>query len=235
MDEDIQAKKNKDAWNNLIKKWKKDIFYDKNNILFNWLLKYGKKSDKILDQGTGIGQYAFSAYKFGFKNVVGMDFSEKLIKTAKELNNKLNFKCKFVEGDIRNMPFKEKSFDIVISGGIIEHVPETEKTISEISRVLKNKGYLLIHVPHKISVFTFLKKIQQFLRIWKLGYEKSFSIKELSRLFEKYHLKILEFRIKQFEPGNHKIIGKIIQTLDKPLYKLGYGGHHISFLCQKQI
>lgn len=234
MKEEIQTKKNKVAWGNLIKDWKKDIFYDKNNILFNWLLKYGKKSDKILDQGTGIGQYAFSAYKFGFKTVIGMDFSEKLIKTAKELNNDLKFKCKFVEGDIRNMPFKDKEFDILISGGIIEHVPETEKTVSELSRVLKNKGYLLIHVPHKISIFTILKKIQQFLGIWKLGYEKAFTIKELSKLFEKYQLEILEFKLKEFEPGNHKIIGKIIQILDKPLYILGYGGHHMSFLCRKK-
>ena len=78
----------KEVWNNQINNWNKNLFYNPNkNILLKWLLKYGKKSDRILDQGCGVGQYAFTVCKMGFKNVTGMDFSASLIAQAKN-NNK---------------------------------------------------------------------------------------------------------------------------------------------------
>lgn len=222
-----------EIWGNQAEKWKK-LFYELNgNFLLEWLLKLAKKSDKILDQGCGVGQYAFTIYSLGFKNVTGMDFSEKLLRIAKNNAKKLKYKVRFVKGDIRKMPFKKESFDIVFSAGIIEHVPETDKALSELSRVLKKRGYLFIHVPHKISTFTLAKKIQQFLSVWKLGYEKSFSIFELSELLHQNGFRILDMRINEFQPGKHKILGKIIQIVDKPLFKMGLGGHHLSFVCRK--
>ena len=162
-----------------------------------------------------------------------MDYSDELLKEAKKNAKKLNYKIKFKKGDIRKMPFKNSAFNVIISGGIIEHVPESEITIKELSRTLKKGGYLLIHVPHKISIFTITKKIQQFLGLWKCGYEKSFTKKELRILLEKNNFKILEFSLSPFIAGKHKIIGGILEILDKPLYFFGLGGHHMSFLCKK--
>lgn len=225
----------KSNWENQADDWEKNLFYPpETNILLVWLKKIGKKKDKILDQGSGVGQFSFTIYKMGFIDVTGMDFSEKLIERARENNNKLKYKCKFVFGDIRDMPFKSDSFNIVVSGGIIEHVPETELTIKELSRVIKKQGYLLIQVPHKFSIFTLLKKVQQFLGIWKIGYEKSFSVPRFSKLLRENKFKILDYKIKEFEPGNHRVLGNMIKLIDKPLYSLGYGGHHMYFLCEKE-
>jgi len=224
---------NEKAWEKQSKDWEKNLFYSKNTLFLKWLSKVSKKTYKILDQGCGIGQYTFSAYKIGFQNIIGMDFSEELLKFARKNTKNLKYNIKFIKGDIRNMPFKENSFDVVISGGIVEHVPETAKTISELSRVLKKNGYLLIHVPHKISVFTITKKIQQFFGLWKCGYEKSFTKKYFSKLLKENGFEIKEYFLSEFHPGKHKIIGKIIQIIDKPLYLAGFGGHHMSFLAQK--
>jgi len=224
----------KEVWNNQINNWNKNLFYNPNkNILLKWLLKYGKKSDRILDQGCGVGQYAFTVCKMGFKNVTGMDFSASLIAQAKNNNKKLRYKCKFVKGDIRKMPFRDKTFDSILSAGTIEHVPETDKAMQELSRVLKKGRYLIIHVPHKYSTFTILKKIQQALGIWKLGYEKSFSIPYFRKLLEKNSFKILEYKLSEFKAGKHKIIGKLIEIIDAPLYLFGLGGHHMCFFCQR--
>ena len=153
------------VWNSQSADWQKNLLYPNENLFIQWIKKIAKKSDKILDQGTGVGQYAFSVYRQGFQNVVGMDFSSELLEQANENAKKLGYKIKFVKGDIRKMPFKDSEFKIIISGGIVEHVPETETTIGELSRVLKNQGWLLIHVPYKYSLFTLLKKTQQFLGI----------------------------------------------------------------------
>lgn len=221
------------AWENQLEEWEKNLFYSKEGTLIKWLLKVGNKSDKILDQGCGIGQYALSVYKFGFKKVVGLDFSEKLLKKAEQNAKNLKYEVKFVKGDIRNMPFNNNSFDVVISGGVIEHVPESEKTISELSRIIKKQGYLLIHIPHKISTFTILKIIQKMVGIWKLGYEKSFTKKQFSKMLQENGFEIQDYFLGEFMPGKHKIIGSIIRIIDKPLYLIGLGGYHMSFLCKK--
>lgn len=53
----------------------------------------------------------------------------------------------FIEGDVENLPFKDKSFDFVICSHLLEHVENPDKAISEIVRVGK-KGY--IEVPFGI-------------------------------------------------------------------------------------
>ncbi|GAF81549.1 unnamed protein product, partial [marine sediment metagenome] len=85
---------NKEVWENHAEEWGKNLFYPKETTFIRWLLKTSKKTDKILDQGCGIGQYASSIYKLGFKNVIGMDFSKKLIDTAKQNAKKLDYKIK---------------------------------------------------------------------------------------------------------------------------------------------
>jgi len=220
---------NKEIWGKQAKEWT-DLFHNEKSM--GSLPNVLKKTDKILDQGCGIGQYSFTIYKMGYKNVIGMDFSPKLLKIARENAKKLNYKIKFVEGDIRAMPFKNNSFDAIISAGIVEHVPETDKTIKELSRVLKKGGYLFIHVPHQISAFTLVKIIRKSLGLWSLGYEKSFTKKGFRRLLEKNNFEIFEFYINEFKPGKHKILGGILSLIDKPLYLLGYGGHHLHFLCK---
>jgi len=223
----------KKEWEAQIEEWKNKLFYSPNNIIIQWLKKKAKPKNKILDQGTGMGQYALTAYKMGFRKIVGLDFSEKLLRQARIISKKLGYKINFIKGDIRKMPFKPSTFNIIISAGIIEHVPETETALSELSRVIKKNGYLLIHIPHKVSTFTLVKKIQQFLRLWKLGYEKSFTIFEISELLHKHGFEILDMKINEFKPGKHKILGKLIQIIDKPLFKLGLGGHHLHLLCKK--
>lgn len=55
--------------------------------------------------------------------------------------------CHFLSGDARSLPYESKCFDFVHSSETIEHLPDYEKAIGEITRVLKKKGKLLITVP----------------------------------------------------------------------------------------
>ncbi|MBQ0721877.1 MAG: glycosyltransferase, partial [Gammaproteobacteria bacterium] len=92
----------------------------------------------ILDVGTGNGDIA--SYLGRKNNVVSVDVSD----TRQNIQN-FNFSiCN------EYLPFKNKSFDIVISNHVIEHVHDQKLHISEIKRVLKKDGLLYLATPNRL-------------------------------------------------------------------------------------
>lgn len=53
-----------------------------------------------------------------------------------------DFKC-----DIQNMSFKDNEYDVVICNHVLEHVPDDNKAMSEILRVLKPGGFAILQIP----------------------------------------------------------------------------------------
>lgn len=102
-----------------------------------------KKCDKVLDIGCGNGRIAPLVKKSG-ASYTGVDISDKLIEIAKETYPDEKFKV----ANMTSLPFPDKSFDAVISIAALHHLPGEEriKAISEIGRVLKDNGTILISV-----------------------------------------------------------------------------------------
>lgn len=98
----------------------------------------------ILDLGCGNGKNSFYISEQGFENkVYGIDISETAIKYASELNSNGNF----IKGDIgKKLPYQDSFFDIVLDITSSNSLTESEREIylSEIKRVMKSNGYLLI-------------------------------------------------------------------------------------------
>lgn len=205
------------------------------DIIVNWLKEISqkktkklKKKLKLLDGGCSSGEYLIFGRHFGF-DVIGIDISKQAIKECE----KRKLKC--ILGDVRELPFKDESFDIVTSGGVVEHFPDSEKAISEASRVLKKGGILLIGVPYKYGFFVLNKKAQQLLGLWPLGYEKSFSRKQFTRILEKNQLGVIKIKMKPVGRGRRfPLVSNIIRKLDKAIGIFGLGGHHMLFWCEKK-
>lgn len=53
----------------------------------------------------------------------------------------------FLEGDIKNLPLKDGYCDTVILTQVLEHIDDTQKAISEVHRILKKDGVLIISTP----------------------------------------------------------------------------------------
>lgn len=102
----------------------------------------GEKKD-ILDLGCGEGT-RLSLIESRGKNLTGIDISETAIKKAKAKNPGL----KFVNKNIEALPFPDKSFDLVYSAFVFEHLDKPEQVIKEAVRVLKPGGNLLIIAPN---------------------------------------------------------------------------------------
>lgn len=101
------------------------------------------KKGKILDLGCGTGQIA---QVLSDREWYGVDISAKSIRFAKQ------FYKKALVGDITTrIPFKDSTFDYVVSIHTLHHVPsKLKEALLEVRRVLKNGGQL-IAVEHDSS------------------------------------------------------------------------------------
>jgi ubiquinone/menaquinone biosynthesis C-methylase UbiE len=95
-----------------------------------------------LDVGTSVGTNLRMLRDSGFSDVVGLDFSDEAARWCAEKGLGTVRK-----GDITAMPFEDESFSLVLATDIIEHVDDDRRALSEIRRVLKPGGHVLITVP----------------------------------------------------------------------------------------
>ena len=106
-----------------------------------------RKGDTVLDLGSGAGNDCFVARSIVGEEgrVIGIDFTDKMIKKARENAAKLGYKnIEFLFGDIEQMPIENKVIDVVISNCVLNLVPDKAKAFSEISRVLKDNGHFCV-------------------------------------------------------------------------------------------
>ena len=101
------------------------------------------KQAKILDVGSGPGQFAKHMIETGFE-VIGVDFSKEMVTIAKEKVPTGNF----LHMDMRHLDFPDNSFDGVFSAYSLIHIPseEIQATLQGFYRVLKVGGYVEIAV-----------------------------------------------------------------------------------------
>lgn len=98
---------------------------------------------EVVDLGCGTGRYSLYLDSLGH-SVTGIDISEDMINLARTKSKKV----RFVQGDMRKLPFGDNEFDFAVSGLAIHYVKNLEETIKEFSRVLKPGGQLIISSIH---------------------------------------------------------------------------------------
>ncbi len=77
--------------------------------------------------------------------VVGVDINEKMLKWAKRNHRLRDYK---VTANLARTGLKTKSFDLVLMSETLEHILDLQGVLSEVNRVLKDKGTFLITVPY---------------------------------------------------------------------------------------
>lgn len=103
--------------------------------------------DTVIDLGSGAGNDCFVArHETGEKGkVIGIDFTRPMITKARINAEKLGYNnVEFREGDIEDMPVSGEMADVVVSNCVLNLVPNKQKVIQEIFRVLKPGGHFSI-------------------------------------------------------------------------------------------
>ena len=109
-----------------------------NWIVSNYHISAGMK---VLELGCGTGSLWIGRNELisQFGKLVLTDFSEGMLETArKNLGEKDQIEYRVA--DIQDLPFEDNTFDMVIANSMLYHVPDINKGISEVRRVLKDDG-----------------------------------------------------------------------------------------------
>ncbi|PIV00992.1 hypothetical protein COS54_01870 [Candidatus Shapirobacteria bacterium CG03_land_8_20_14_0_80_39_12] len=104
-------------------------------------------NEKILEIGCGRGFYLKTLKEVWPKlEVTGIDLNLEYLKKAEEFVGELKVNLRVA--DATKLPFEDKTFDRIIATEILEHIPDDQKAIAEIYRVLKPGGMVMITVPN---------------------------------------------------------------------------------------
>jgi arsenite methyltransferase len=106
-----------------------------------------QNGDTVIDLGSGAGNDCFVArHETGPEGkVIGIDFTPIMIQKARNNAEKLGYNnVEFREGDIDDMPVSDNVADVIVSNCVLNLVPNKEKVIAEIFRVLKPGGHFSI-------------------------------------------------------------------------------------------
>lgn len=101
----------------------------------------------LLDCGCYDGELTLKiAQKIGTKNIHGVDIDPEMIQISRKKGIKVTRK------DLNGqMPFKDETFDVVTAFQVIEHLYNTDMFVSELRRITKENGYILISTENLAS------------------------------------------------------------------------------------
>ena len=103
--------------------------------------------ERVLDLGSGAGTDSLVAAQMVGESgsVTGIDMTPEMLGKARGAAEQMRAgNVEFVEGEVERLPFPDASFDVVISNGVIDLVPDKEAVFSEIHRVLVPGGRIQI-------------------------------------------------------------------------------------------
>jgi len=151
----------------------------------------------VLDIGCSTGIITNYLAKY-FGKLIGIDIDEKAIKYARD--NFIKENLVFETGDSMNLNFSQNMFDIVICAHVYEHVPDANRLMQEIHRVLSPGGVCYFAAGNRLNIYEphynlpFLSIIPRqlanaYLKIagkGKLYYEKHLTYWELKKIVRNF-------------------------------------------------
>jgi len=119
------------------------------NLEITTIGEYIKEGDTVLDVGCANGYSALHHLQKNVASIVGVDFSEAMIREARKSNEERDSptNVSFEVGDVRNLRFENDAFDVVYTTRTLINLPtwdEQKRGISECIRVCKVGGRVIL-------------------------------------------------------------------------------------------
>ena len=103
--------------------------------------------ERVLDLGSGAGTDSLVAVQMVGRagRVTGIDMTPEMLAKARAAAAEMGVaNAEFVEGEAEQLPFADASFDVVISNGVIDLIPDKDAVFGELYRVLAPGGRMQI-------------------------------------------------------------------------------------------
>lgn len=183
-------------------------YFAKDNILEN---------SAVLEVGCGEGYGTFLLQK-KFKKIIGLDVDKNIVAHASKKYGSEN--CIFRVYDGLKLPYKDDTFDAVISFQVIEHIQDDINYISEIYRILKRNGIFLLTTPNR----TYRLKPGQ--KPWNRFHIREYYLHELENILKNKFLDIKVWGIRGDEE---------VQRIETERVKQGLGINSFVLLNLRKI
>jgi len=112
-----------------------------------WTMGRLEPGERVLDLGSGAGTDSLIAAQMVGEDgsVTGVDMTPEMLAKARQAAADMGVRnVAFVEAEAERLPFPDESFDVVISNGVIDLIPDKDAVFDELFRVLRSGGRMQI-------------------------------------------------------------------------------------------
>jgi 2-polyprenyl-3-methyl-5-hydroxy-6-metoxy-1,4-benzoquinol methylase len=167
-------------------------------------LASGGAGETVLDIGCGNARDITPILRAGAR-IVGVDLSEGMIQQARmDLAAAGHGDVDLAVGDATQLKYLTASFDKVLCSEVIEHIPDADAAVSEMSRVLKPAGTLVISTPNRSSWYGFDRYVLWtgvLRKTWNHPFDNRRTMSDLRSLLERNGFEIRTTRTVCYLPG----------------------------------
>jgi ubiquinone/menaquinone biosynthesis C-methylase UbiE len=120
---------------------------------------------EVLEVGPGSG-FGVQLFAEAGARVTAVDLTDWAVATTRSRMAAFGLEATVLQGDAETLPFSDGSFDLVFSWGVIHHSTNMDRALSELVRVCRPGGRIVLMVYHRHSLFfVFYRGFARFLPI----------------------------------------------------------------------
>lgn len=156
-------------WNRLAKNFDQQDVVDP--AIVTLIKAHLEKESQVLEIGAGTGNLALQLAPF-CQSLEASDFSPDMVAKAQEKAHPGNLRFSIQDG--AQLSFGSESFDVVVGMNVLHVVSDIEQVVTELSRVLRPEGVLIIQVPtfkeqQFVSIITRMTMQMMKFRLWPVA------------------------------------------------------------------
>ncbi len=194
--------------------------------------------ERFLDAGCGDGRHlaALASLPQRPARVAGVDISERILEVAGLTAAAAGVEAELVRANLEQLPFADRSFDLVLCTQVIEHLLEPALGLAELARVLEPGGRVLVTTDHRRNLVTRTLNGPRSAAVSALRLRgrraavtfphRSFGLDEFARLVEGAGLEVEHretFRFSLHPPLDRKAAVRALNRLDRRIGPHGVG------------